>query len=164
MNTYWEHGRASDGRKARDGFISYTDLKEYCRKNNQPTDDRCTLTYKKDLKHHLKCEYHANLRPDLYRVAWNFEHNPGFSFKSTSRDEETRRIQNEAIGNAPSPSSSSRASQAVADSQDAEMIMALMKVIGSSHTADVAQLVKSKRKVENEVRGLKRYIAKMRKR
>lgn len=112
MNTYWDHGRASDGRRARDGFTSYVDFKEYCRKNKQPTDDRCVLTYKKDLKHYLLCEYHASLRQDLFRAAWNFEHNPGFHFKSCNKDEETRRIQNEAIGNAPSPASGSRGSAA----------------------------------------------------
>jgi hypothetical protein len=112
MNTYWDHGRASDGRRVRDGFTSYADFKEYCRKNKQPIDDRCILTYKKDLKHYLLCEYHATLRQDLFRAAWNFERNPGFSFKSSNKDEETRRLQNEAIGNVSSPRSSSKGSAA----------------------------------------------------
>lgn len=110
MNTYWEHGRASDGRRARDGFVSHADFKKYCGKNNQPTDNRCLLLFKKDLKHYLLCEHHVSLRQDLFRAAWNFEHNPGFSFKSCSKDEETRRSQNEAIGNAPSPCGSSKGS------------------------------------------------------
>jgi hypothetical protein len=112
MNTYWEHGRASDGRRARDAFVSYADFKKYCGKNNQPTDNRCLLLFKKDLKHYLLCEHHASLRQDLFRAAWNFEYNPGFSFKSCSKDEETRRCQNEAIGNAPSPGGSSKGSTA----------------------------------------------------
>jgi hypothetical protein len=164
MNTYWEHGRASDGHRARDGFTSYGDFKEYCRKNKQPTDDRCILTYKKDLKHYLRCKHHASLRQDLHRVAWNFEHNPGFSFKSSSRDEETRRIQNEAIGNAPSPSSSGKGLATVADGQVAEIIAEVLKVIGSSHTADLAQLTKSKKKLESEVKGLRTRLGRIQKR
>jgi len=164
MNTYWEHGRASDGRRARDAFVSYADFKRYCGKNNQPTDNRCLLLFKKDLKHYLLCEYHASLRQDLFRAAWNFEHNPGFSFKSCNKDEEIRRIQNEAIGNAPSPSSSSKGSAAVADGEMAEIIEEVLKLIGTSHTADVAQLKKSKNKLESEVKGLKRQLARIRKR
>lgn len=164
MNTYWDHGRASDGRRARDGFTSYVDFKEYCRKNKQPTDDRCILTYKKDLKHYLLCEHHATLRRDLFRAAWNFEHNPGFSFKSCSKDEETRRLQNEAIGNAQNPGGSLRGPAPVADGQVAEIIAEVLKVIGSSHAADVAQLTKSKKKLETEVKGLKTRLARIQKR
>lgn len=97
-------------------------------------------------------------------MAWNFEYNPGFSFKSCSRDEETRRLQNEAIGNAPSPGGASGGSAAVADGQVPEVIVQMLKVIGTSHTADVAQLTKSKKKLESEVRGLKRHLARIQKR
>jgi hypothetical protein len=164
MNTYWDHGRASDGRRARDGFTSYVDFKEYCRKNRQPTDDRCVLTYKKDLKHYLLCEYHASLRQDLFRAAWNFEHNPGFHFKSCNKDEETRRIQNEAIGNAPSPASASRGSAISGGVDVEEFVGELLKMVSTSHKEDVAHLTKSNKKLENKVRDLKRKIARKQKR
>jgi hypothetical protein len=180
MHTYWDDGRASDGRRARDGFIVYADFKAYCRKWNKKKDGVYVL-FRRDLKHILSCEFHARLRPKLLLVAYFALHNPNFNFQSCSPVEETRRRENEAIGNAPSPSSSSGAAlrgsstTAAAGGVDAEVFEKLLKEVEKlraedvahsekRHAEDMAWLTKRNKMLESKVKELQRKSARSRRR
>lgn len=156
MHTYWDNGRANDGRRARDGFIVYADFKAYCRKWNKKKDGVYVL-FRRDLKHLLSCEYHARLRPKLLIAAYFAQHNPNFNFQSCAPLEETRRIENEAIGNAPSPSAASNsASKAPGGAGvDGAVFAELLKEVEKLRAEDVAH--SEKRHVEDMAHSEKRH-------
>jgi hypothetical protein len=100
LNPYWfAENTASNGRSARDGFINYHDFRKF---NGKRLPDSL-LTFKVDLKHFLKCQYHADQHPMALIVACALCSNQGFTFWSTAKDPDTRQRENELIGNVDCP-------------------------------------------------------------